>query len=125
MWSAMCDQGVEGWIHDKAWAGTKDLAIYLFGTPTDAHNLTSQGGLQRLSQLSSAYSAHIGSGAEGSSRAIEGRRSHHEPSKAHGGVWATRIKGRVVLPAIQGVVHDRPIKGYPIVIPRGHVSADT
>ena len=31
--------GVAGWIHDKAWAGTKDLAIYLFGTPTDAHNL--------------------------------------------------------------------------------------
>jgi len=24
-----------------------------------------------------------------------------------------------------GVVHDHPIKGYPIVVPRGHVSADT
>jgi hypothetical protein len=24
-----------------------------------------------------------------------------------------------------GVVHDAPIKGYPIVIPRGHVSADS
>jgi hypothetical protein len=24
-----------------------------------------------------------------------------------------------------GVVHDEPIKGYPIVIPRGHVSADS
>jgi NapC/NirT cytochrome c family, N-terminal region len=31
--------GVEGWIHDKAWAGTKDVAIYLFGTPTESHNL--------------------------------------------------------------------------------------
>ena len=33
--------GIQGWIHDKAWAGTKDVAIYLFGTPTDAHNLRS------------------------------------------------------------------------------------
>jgi cytochrome c nitrite reductase small subunit len=24
-----------------------------------------------------------------------------------------------------GVVHDEPIKGYPIVIPRGHVSTDS
>ena len=31
--------GIEGWLRDKAWAGTKDVAIYLFGTPTDPHNL--------------------------------------------------------------------------------------
>ena len=31
--------GIEGWLHDKAWAGTKDLGIYLFGSPTDPHNL--------------------------------------------------------------------------------------
>src|SRR5262245_9396673 len=30
---------VKGWLHDKAWSGTKDVAIYLFGTPTDADNL--------------------------------------------------------------------------------------
>ena len=27
---------VEGWIQDKAINGTKDAAIYLFGTPTDS-----------------------------------------------------------------------------------------
>ena len=30
--------GIEGFLHDKAWAGTKDVMISLFGTPTDAHN---------------------------------------------------------------------------------------
>jgi cytochrome c nitrite reductase small subunit len=31
--------GIEGWLCDKAWAGPKDVAIHLFGTPTDPHNL--------------------------------------------------------------------------------------
>ncbi len=31
--------GIEGWLRDKAWAGTKDVARHLFGTPTDSHNL--------------------------------------------------------------------------------------
>ena len=31
--------GVEGFVHDKAYTGLKDVAIYLFGTPTDSHNL--------------------------------------------------------------------------------------
>jgi hypothetical protein len=31
--------GVAGWVHDKAWAGTKDLAVYVFGTPVEAYNL--------------------------------------------------------------------------------------
>src|SRR5689334_12188128 len=32
--------GFQHWLQDKAWNGTKDLAITLFGTPTDPHNLT-------------------------------------------------------------------------------------
>jgi cytochrome c nitrite reductase small subunit len=31
--------GIEGWLCDKAWAGTKDVAIYLFDVPTDPYNL--------------------------------------------------------------------------------------
>jgi cytochrome c nitrite reductase small subunit len=31
--------GIEGWLRDKAGAGTKDVAIYLFGAPTDPRNL--------------------------------------------------------------------------------------
>ena len=31
--------GVEGFLRDKAYAGTKDVLIAVFGTPTDAHNL--------------------------------------------------------------------------------------
>ena len=34
--------GIEGFVHDKAYAGTKDVLIYLFGKPTDAHNLDSK-----------------------------------------------------------------------------------
>src|SRR5437764_12103091 len=30
---------IEGYLHDKVWAGIKDVTVYLFGTPTDAHNL--------------------------------------------------------------------------------------
>src|SRR5687767_9448960 len=32
--------GIEGWLQDKAWAGTKDVAIYLFGTPTEDRKST-------------------------------------------------------------------------------------
>ncbi|HEY5931850.1 MAG TPA: NapC/NirT family cytochrome c, partial [Nitrospira sp.] len=31
--------GVQGWLSDKVWAGVKDAAIYVFWTPTDAHDL--------------------------------------------------------------------------------------
>ena len=31
--------GIEGWLHDKAWNGTKDTVIYLFGSPTDPNEL--------------------------------------------------------------------------------------
>ena len=31
--------GVSGWLQDKAWHGTRDVAIYLFGKPTAPHNL--------------------------------------------------------------------------------------
>src|SRR6188472_96011 len=31
--------GVQGWLSDKVLAGVRDTAIYVFGKPTDAHNL--------------------------------------------------------------------------------------
>ena len=34
--------GVAGWLHDKAWHGTRDVAITLFGKPTESHNLQAQ-----------------------------------------------------------------------------------
>src|SRR5207245_10398143 len=34
--------GIEGWLRDKAWAGTKDVEMYLVGAPTDARNMPSR-----------------------------------------------------------------------------------
>src|SRR5262245_39804085 len=33
--------GIEHFVHDKVYAGLKDTMIYIFGKPTDAHNLDS------------------------------------------------------------------------------------
>jgi cytochrome c nitrite reductase small subunit len=34
--------GIEGFLEDKVHAGLKDVAIYVFGTPTEPHNLQSR-----------------------------------------------------------------------------------
>lgn len=116
--------GIEGWIHDKAWAGTKDVAIYLFGTPTDAHNL----------------SASVDSNVCLSCHQDILRRSEVAPRdlpqpvrdvglvmshRKHMEAFAVRSKKEGCTSCHSGVVHDKPIKGYPIVIPRGHVAADS
>lgn len=115
--------GLEGWLHDKAWAGTKDVAIYLFGSPTDPHNLQAKidssvclgchRDILRVSEVSPRDLPppvkEVG--------LIMSHRKHIE-------AFATRGQGEGCTTCHSSVVHERPIKGYPIVIPRGHVSAD-
>ena len=49
---------------------------------------------------------------------VVGHRQHME-------AFTVRGQGEGCTTCHAGVVHDAPIKGYPIVIPRGHVSADS
>lgn len=115
---------IEGWIQDKAVKGTKDVAIYLFGTPTDPHNLKTQVD----SDVCLSCHRHILRVSEVAPRdlpppvkdvgLIMSHRTHIE-------AFGLRGKGEGCTTCHSGVVHDAPIKGYPIVIPRGHVSADS
>ena len=115
--------GVAGWIHDKAWAGTKDLFIHLFGTPTEAHNLMAKVD----SSVCLSCHQHILRTTEVAPRDLPAPvkdvgliMSHRKHMEAFG----VRKQGEGCTTCHAGVVHDQPIKGYPIVIPRGHVSTD-
>jgi len=116
--------GVEGWMHDKVWAGTKDVAIYFFGTPTDPHNLKAK----IDSEVCLTCHRHILRVSEVAPRDLPAPvkdvglvMSHRKHMEAFG----VRGQGEGCTTCHAGVVHDQPIKGYPIVIPRGHVSADS
>jgi cytochrome c nitrite reductase small subunit len=114
---------IEGWLHDKAWSGTKDVAIYLFGTPTDAHNLKAKVD----SDICLNCHQHILRTSEVAPRdlplpvkevgLIMSHRKHME-------AFGVRGQDEGCTTCHAGVVHDQPIKDYPIIIPRGHVSAD-
>jgi len=115
--------GLKGWLHDKAWAGTKDLMITLFGTPTDPHNLEAT----VSSDMCLSCHRHVLKTSEVAPRdlpppvkdvgLIMSHRSHME-------AFTKRGQGEGCTTCHSRVVHEKPIKGYPIVIPRGHVSAD-
>lgn len=115
--------GISGFIQDKVFAGIEDVAITFFGTPTEPHNLESH------VSSSVCISCHraILRVTEVSVRdlpqpvkdvgLIMNHREHMEAFQKRGkGEGCTTCHGRVV--------HGTPIKGYPIVIPRGHVKLD-
>ncbi len=116
--------GLEGWLHDKALAGTKDVAIYLFGHPADPHNLQAA----VSSEVCLSCHRHILRVSEVAPRdlpppvkdvgLIMSHRKHME-------AFAKRGQGEGCTTCHARVVHGQPIKGYPIVLPRGHVSADS
>ena len=115
--------GLEGWLHDKVWAGVKDTTIYLFGTPTEAHNLTAHvdsnvclGCHRHILRVSEIAARDLPSPVKAVGL-IMNHGQHMEAFKARG-------HNEGCTTCHSGVVHDQPIKGYPIVIPRGHVSAD-
>ncbi|MEP6888901.1 MAG: NapC/NirT family cytochrome c [Nitrospirales bacterium] len=116
--------GFQNWLHDKAWNGSKDLAIALFGTPTDPHNLTAKvdsaicischHAILRVSEVAPRDLPppvnDVG--------LIMSHRTHMDAFFKRG-----QEEGCTTCHA--RVVHEKPIKGYPIVIPRGHVSEDS
>jgi cytochrome c nitrite reductase small subunit len=115
--------GISGFVRDKVYAGLKDVAITLFGTPTDPHNLESHvyssmcischRGILRVTEVA-ARDLPVPVKEVG---LIMSHRKHMEAFEKRGkGEGCTTCHGRVV--------HGAPIKGYPIVIPRGHVTLD-
>ncbi len=116
--------GVGGFIEDKAVAGTKDVLITLFGTPSEPHNLEARvesnvclgchRAILRVSEVSTrdlpAPVKDVG--------LIMSHRQHME-------AFAKRGRGEGCTTCHSQVVHGTPIKGYPIVIPRGHVKSDS
>jgi nitrate/TMAO reductase-like tetraheme cytochrome c subunit len=116
--------GIQGWIHDKAWAGTKDVAIYLFGTPPDAYNLKAKVD----SNVCLSCHQHILRTSEVAPRDPPAPVKDVGLVMSHGKhmtAFDVRAQGEGCTTCHAGVVHDQPIKGYSIVVPRGHVSADT
>lgn len=116
--------GIEGFMTDKVKAGLRDVAIYFFGTPTDAHNLQAT----VASEVCLSCHREILRVSEIAVRdlpppvkdvgLIVSHRKHME-------AFAKRGKGEGCTACHSRVVHEKPIKGYPIVIPRGHVSEDS
>jgi hypothetical protein len=115
--------GISGFVRDKVYAGLKDVAITLFGTPTEPHNLESH-----------VYSSMCISCHRAILRVTEvAARDLPDPVKEvglimshrkHMEAFEKRGKGEGCRTCHGRVVHEAPIKGYPIVIPRGHVKLD-
>jgi cytochrome c nitrite reductase small subunit len=116
--------GVQGWLFDKVVAGVRDTAIYVFGTPTDAHNLKAKVD----SGVCLSCHRHILRVSETASRDLPspvnevGLVMKH---RQHMEAFSVRGQSEGCTTCHAGVVHDVPIKGYPVVIPRGHVSTDS
>lgn len=116
--------GLENWLHDKAWNGSKDLAITLFGTPTDSHNLTAKVDSEvcischhAILRVSEVAPRDLPSPVKDVGLIMNHRRHMDAFLKRGQEEGCTTCHARVV--------HEKPIKGYPIVIPRGHVSEDS
>lgn len=115
--------GLQGYLEDKAWAGVKDVAIYFLGTPTDPHNLSGPvdsgiciGCHRAILRVSEVAVRDLPPPVKDVGLVMS-HRGHME-------AFAEREKGEGCTTCHTRVVHGQPIKGYPIVIPRGHVSAD-
>ncbi len=115
--------GVDGFLRDKAWAGLKDVAITVFGTPTEPHDLDATVHSEMcldchraILRVSEVATRDLPPPVKDVGLVMSHRR--------HMEVFAKRGKGEGCTTCHSRVVHEKPIKGYPIVIPRGHVSTD-
>ena len=116
--------GLEGFLRDKAYAGTKDVLITIFGTPTDAHNLNAK----VHSEVCLSCHREILRVSEVAPRDLPAPvkdvgliMSHRKHMEA----FAKRGQGEGCTTCHSRVVHETPIKGYPIVLPRGHIAVDS
>jgi nitrate/TMAO reductase-like tetraheme cytochrome c subunit len=115
--------GLHGFIEDKIVAGLRDVAITVFGTPTEPHNLKSH----VSSDVCMSCHRAILRVSEKSPRdlpqpvkdvgLIMSHRKHME-------AFTKRGQGEGCTTCHSRVVHGKPVKGYPIVIPRGHITVD-
>ena len=115
--------GIEGWLQDKVLAGVRDSVLYVFGNPADAHNL------KAVVDSGRCLSCHrsILRVSEVASRDLPPPVNDVGLIMSHGKhmeAFKERGQGEGCTTCHAGVVHDRPIKGYATVIPRGHVAAD-
>lgn len=115
--------GLRGLIEDKIFAGIEDVVITFFGTPSEPHDLESHvhssvcvschRAVLRVSEVSvrdlPKPVKNVG--------LIMSHRKHME-------AFSKRNKGEGCTTCHSRVVHGTAIKGYPIIIPRGHVSLD-
>lgn len=115
--------GLRGFLEDKVLAGLEDVAITFFGTPTEPHNLESHvvssvciGCHRAVLRVSEVSVRDLPKPVKDVGLIM----SHRKHMKA----FEKRNKGEGCTTCHARVVHGTPIKGYPIVIPRGHVSMD-
>jgi cytochrome c nitrite reductase small subunit len=115
--------GVSGFIQDKVYAGIKDVAITLLGTPTESYDLQSHvdssvclGCHRAILRVTEVSSRDLPSPVKEVGLIM----NHRE----HMAAFEKRGQGEGCTTCHSRVVHGTPIKGYPIVIPRGHVKID-
>ena len=94
--------GIVGWLHDKAWNGTKDVAIYpVRARRRTPHNLRATGRFSGLPGLPSQHFARVRNRGARSAPAGKRRGLDHEPSQAHGGVRRSEDKAKGARPAMR------------------------
>ncbi len=115
--------GFRGFIEDKVFAGLEDVAITWFGTPTDPHDLKSSvdsdvclGCHRAILRVSEVSTRDLPKPVNDVGLVM----SHRKHVKA----FEKRGQGEGCTTCHARVVHGKPVKGYPIVIPRGHVKLD-
>ncbi len=116
--------GLAGFIEDKVLKGMRDVAVTWFGTPTDPHDLRARvdsdvcAGCHRAILRVSEVSTRDLPAPVNDVGLVMSHRKHME-------AFAQRGRGEGCTTCHARVVHGTPVKGYPIVIPRGHVTLDT
>ncbi len=115
--------GIAGFLEDKVWAGLEDVTITLLGTPTEPHNLKSQVATsvclschRAILRVSEVASRDLPPPVKDIGLLMDHGKHMKAFEKRGNGEGCTTCHSRVV--------HGTPIKGYPIVIPRGHVKLD-
>ena len=115
--------GISGFLHDKVYAGLEDVAITFFGTPTEPHDLQSQvyssvclGCHRAILRVSEVPTRDLPAPVKDVGLIMD----HRE----HMAAFEKRGQGEGCTTCHSRVVHGAPIKGYPIIIPRGHVKFD-
>ncbi len=115
--------GISGFLHDKVRAGIKDVVITFFGNPTEPHNLQAEvdtqvclGCHRAILRVSEVSERDLPEPVK-SVGLIMSHRHHME-------AFDKRGKGEGCTTCHARVVHGKPVKAYPIVIPRGHVKLD-